>query len=94
MFLSFILIFLEFDNGPGDLGSIPGRVIPKIQTILLDASLLKTQHYEVLIKGKVERSGERVHALPSHLGVVTIEKGAFGSLSIMVANFTYLYKRR
>ena len=30
-----------FANGPGDLGSIPGRVIPKTQKIVRDASLLK-----------------------------------------------------
>ena len=30
-----------FVNGPGDLGSIPGRVIPKTQNMVLDASLLK-----------------------------------------------------
>ena len=30
-----------FANGPGDLGSIPGRVIPKTQKMVLDASLLK-----------------------------------------------------
>ena len=41
-------------NGPGDLGSIPGRVIPKTQKMVLDASLLNTQHYKVRIKGKVE----------------------------------------
>ena len=29
-------------NGPGDLGSIPGRVIPKTQKIVHDASLLNT----------------------------------------------------
>ena len=33
-----------FANGPGDLGSIPGRVIPKTQKMVLDASLLNTQH--------------------------------------------------
>ena len=32
----------EFANGPGDLGSIPVRIIPKTQKILLDASLLNT----------------------------------------------------
>ena len=31
-----------FANGPGDLGSIPGRVIPKTLKMLLDASLLNT----------------------------------------------------
>ena len=78
-----------FANGPGDLGSIPGRVIPKTQKMVLDASLLNTQHYKVRIKGKVEQSWEGV-ATPLHLGVVAIEKGAFGSPSTMVANFTYL----
>ena len=47
---------LVFANGPGDLGSIPGRVIPKNQKMVLDASLLNTQHYKVRIKGKVEQS--------------------------------------
>ncbi len=41
-----------FVNGPGDLGSIPGRVIPKILKMVLDATLLNTQHYKVRIKGK------------------------------------------
>ena len=53
-----------FANVPGDLGSIPGRVIPKIQKMVLDASLLNTQHYMVRIKGKVEQSRERSNALP------------------------------
>ena len=45
-----------FSNGPGDLGSIPGRVIPKTLKMVLDASLLNTQHYKVRIKGKVKKS--------------------------------------
>ena len=35
-----------FANGPGDQGSIPGRVIPKTQKMVLDATLLNTQHYK------------------------------------------------
>ena len=61
------LIGLEgrvFANGPVDLGSIPGRVIPKTLKMLLDTSLLNTQHYKVCIKGKVEQSRERGSALP------------------------------
>ena len=50
-------------NGPGDLGSILGRVIPKTQKMVLDATLLNTQHYKVRIKGKVEQSKERSSAL-------------------------------
>ena len=52
-----------FANGPGDLGSIPGRVIPKTQTMVRDASLLNTQHYKVGIKGKVKQSREGSSAL-------------------------------
>ena len=53
-----------FANGPGDMGSIPGRVIPKTLKMVLDASLLNTQQYKVRIKGKVEQSRERSCALP------------------------------
>ncbi len=47
-----------FTNDPGDQGSIPGRVIPKTQKMVLEAALLNTQHYKVRIKGKVEQSRE------------------------------------
>ena len=46
----------EFTSGPGDWGSIPGRVIPKTQKMVLDAVLLNTQHYKVRIKSKMEQS--------------------------------------
>ena len=45
-----------FVNGPGDQVSILGRETPKTQKIVLDATLLSTQHYKVKIKGKVEQS--------------------------------------
>ena len=35
-----------FANGPGDQGSIPSRVIPKTQKMVLDATLLNTQHFK------------------------------------------------
>ena len=61
-----------FANGPGDLGSIAGRVIPKTQKKkkkkkkkkVLDAALLNTQHYKVWVKGKVEQLRERSSTLP------------------------------
>ena len=53
-----------FANGPGDLGSIPGRVIPKTLKMELDTTLLNTQHYKVRFKGKVEQSREWSCALP------------------------------
>ena len=70
-----------FANGPEDLGSIPGRVIPKTLKMVLDTSLLNTQQYKVRIEGKVEQSRERGSALP-------IEKGAFWSPSTKGHNFT------
>ena len=54
----------EFANGPGNLGSILGRVIPKTLKMILDASLLNTQYYKVRIKGKGKKSRERSSALP------------------------------
>ena len=53
-----------FANGLGDQVSILGRVIPKTQKMVLDATLLGTQHYKVSIKGKMEQSRERSSALP------------------------------
>ena len=49
--------------------------------MVLDASLLNTQHYKVWMKGKVEQSRKWSSALSYTLGVVAIEKGAFGSPS-------------
>ena len=63
-----------FTNYPGDQGSIPGRIIPKTQKMVLNAALLNTHHYKVMIKSKVDQR-------PQHLSVVAIEKGAFGSPS-------------
>ena len=44
--------------------SISRRVIPKTQKMVLDASLLNTQHYKVRIKAKQNNSGKGV--APSH----------------------------
>ena len=56
-----------FANGPGDLGSIPGRVIPKTLKMVLDNTLLNTQQYKICIKGEVEQSWEKSSALPNTL---------------------------
>ena len=58
------LVGRVFTNVPGDLGSIPGRIIPKTLKIVLDTSLLNTQQYKVRIKGEVEQSRERSSTLP------------------------------
>ena len=53
--------------------------------MVLDATLLNTQHYKV----KWSNPGKGV-VLPLHLGVVAIEKGAFRSPLNTVANLTDL----
>ena len=57
------LVGRVFATDPGDLGSIPGRVIPNTQNVVLDTSLLNTQQYKVRILGKVKQSKERSSAL-------------------------------
>ena len=74
-----------FAKSSRDRGSVPGRVIPKTQKMVLNITLLRTQYYKVRIKGKVE------HRPPLQLGDVAIEKGAFRSPSTKVANFTYIF---
>ena len=51
-------------NGLGDWGSIPGQVMSKTQKMVIDSTLLSTQHNKVRIKGKVEQSWEWSSALP------------------------------
>ena len=58
------LVGRVFTSGPGDLGLIPGCVIPKTLKMVLDTSMLNTQQYKVHIKGKVEQSRERSNTLP------------------------------
>ena len=53
-----------FDNGPGDLSSISGRVIRKTLKMVFDTYLLNTQRYKVGIKSKVEQSWEMSSVFP------------------------------
>ena len=62
------MMVMVFANGREDLGSIPGRVIPKSQKMVHDAFLLNTKHNEVSFKGKMEQSRERSSALLYTLG--------------------------
>ena len=62
--LSFGLMSRVFADGLGDWGSIPGRVIPKTQKMVLDSALLSTQYSKVRIMGKVEQSREWSSTLP------------------------------
>ena len=63
--LSTDLVGRVFANGPGDLGSIPGCIIPKTLKMVLDISLLNTQQFKVCVKdNQVDQSRERCSALP------------------------------
>ena len=79
----------QFDNRPIGLGveysPIAGEtgvqshvVIPKTQKVVLDTSLLNTQHYNARFMGKVEQSRKRSSPAPLHHCVVAIKKEAFG----------------
>ena len=59
------LVSRVFTNGLGDQGSIPGRVILKTQKMVLDASLLYTQHYKVRI-----RNWTRLHEFKSSMRLI------------------------
>ena len=65
----YIYIYIYIYDRPFDVVgrvwvSISGRVIPKTKKVVLDTSLLTTQHYKVRIKGKVKQSRERNIDLP------------------------------
>ena len=85
-------INIIFTIGLQGRGSIPSRVIPKTQKMVLDASLLNTQHYKVWIKSKWNNPGKRV--VPSPTPWCTSYRK--GSLQVTLDNsrpnyLTYLY---
>ena len=59
-----VLVGRVFADGLGDWS----WDIPKTQKMVLDASLLNTQHYKVRIKGKVEKSKKRSSTSPTPWG--------------------------
>ena len=71
------IFFFQNTNGLRTQGFIPGRVIPKIKNIVLDASTFNTQYYKVLIKGKLSNPEKELHS-SLHFGNIAIEKVAFG----------------
>ena len=52
-------------NDPGKPGTNPRSSHTKDSKMVLDASLLNTQHYKVQVNGKVKQSRERSGALPT-----------------------------
>ena len=55
-----LALLLECSPVVLDLGSILGWVIAKTQKMVLDASFLNTQHYNVRIKGEWSNPGKGV----------------------------------
>ena len=53
-----------FANGLGDRGSVSAGVITKTHKMVLDASLLRTQHYKVVMEDKWSSLEERSSTLP------------------------------
>ena len=78
-----------FANDPGDLGSIPGRVIPKILKMVLDTSLFNTQQYKVCIKGKVDQSRERSSAIPYTSVWLLLKREPSGRYRLQLLNLSF-----
>ena len=65
---------LSVSQCPGKPVFNPWSSNTKDSKMVLDAPLLKTQHYKVQIKSKVEQSTERSSALPTPFGLITLER--------------------
>ena len=65
-----------FANRPGDWGSIPGQVIPKIQKWYLMPPwlILRIIRYGSRVSWEIQEKGK---CPPLHHGVIAIEKGTF-----------------
>ena len=79
------LVSRLFTNGLGDQGSIPCRVIPKTQKMVLDTSMLNTLHYKVCIKGKWSNPEKVVVPYP------TPQCSSYWKGSLQVTKFTYIF---
>ena len=78
-----------FTNVLRDQGSIPGQIISKTQKMVLDASLLNTQHYKIPVKCKWSNAEKGVSSF-LHLGVCAVEKSAFRLFSTTISQLNYV----
>ena len=76
VYIYICLVGRVFTSSPRDLGSIPGRVIPKTLRMVFDTSLLNTQQCKVRIKGKMEQSREK-NSAPLTFWCSSFWKGSF-----------------
>ena len=58
-------MFRVFGRGLRDQGSIPGRIIPKTQKLVTDATLFNTKHHKGQTKGKWNNPGKGVVRYPT-----------------------------
>ena len=63
IYIYLCLVGRVFANDPGDLGSIPGRVIPKTLKMVLDISLLNTHNIRCI--SRVKWSNQEKGVAPS-----------------------------
>ena len=77
-----------FAYGPGELGPISGRVIPKTLKMVPDTSSLNTRQYKARIRVKWSNPGKSVVSSPTPW-CGRYWKGAFGSPTTTATNFTY-----
>ena len=80
----------EYTNDPEGRVSIAGRDIPKTKKKVFHIVLPNTQHYKVMISGKVEQSSECCRAPSLHFCVAANENGHFVSPSTKVVNLTFI----
>ena len=80
-------------SGPGDQGSILGRVTPETQKwyLITPCLTLRIIRYESKVSGVIQ--GKNLRPL-LQLGVVAIEKEAFGSPKTAVGRLTTLLERK
>ena len=78
-------------NGLGDLGSIPGCIIPKTLKMVLDTSLLNTWQYKVHIEGKVEQSRKRNSTLPYTSVQQLLKREPSGRPRLQSPTYIYIY---
>ena len=81
---------LVFTKSPGNRGSIPGLVISKTKKIVLDASLLSTQHLRYGSRIKWSNPGKRVAPFPTPRWSSYWKREPSAPSSVTVANFTYI----
>ena len=88
-FMKKILPAIVFTNGPEDLGSILGWVIPKTQKWYLMPPCLTLSFIRYGSRVKWSNPGKEL-CPPLHIGVVAIEKELLSHPRLKGDNFTYL----